>query len=440
MRSAARLASVIEILEKVEDENLNIDHLLIRYFKQRRYAGSKDRRQIRERIYRIVRNRFKLEWWLQEVIEEQYTSRLLVLSDLAFFEFCSQSELDEIFNGAANNPERLSQKEKEIYQALVGKDICHVKMPTNVKFECPDWIYAKLEPVFGSELEECLVGLGEEASLDLRVNALKKITREQVQILLEKFDIKAEKTKYSPLGLRIHSRRRIDQIKPFRDGLLEIQDEGSQIISMLVDAKPGMQIADFCSGAGGKTLAMGSFMANKGRILALDTSLTRLDKAALRIKRAGLHNVERRLIGGDADPKLKRLAKKFDRVLVDAPCSGIGTWRRDPDIRQRLNRTNLEAMVQVQQKILVAAARLVRPGGRLIYATCSLLPDENEKQIENLLIKRNDYSIVSVKEIWSKLDPKIKKWHGMVKNKMMRLTPHQHGTDGFFISILERLH
>ena len=419
MRSAARLASVIEILEKVEDENLNIDHLLIRYFKQRRYAGSKDRRQIRERIYRIVRNRFKLEWWLQEVIEERYTSRLLVLSDLAFFEFCSQSELDEIFNGAANNPERLSQKEKEIYQALVGKDICHVKMPTNVKFECPDWIFAKLEPVFGGELEKCLVGLGEEASLDLRVNALKKITREQVQILLEKFDIKAEKTKYSQFGLRIHSRKRIDQIKPFRDGLLEIQDEGSQIISMLVDAKPGMQIADFCSGAGGKTLAMGSFMANKGRILALDTSLTRLDKAALRIKRAGLHNVERRLIGGEADPKLKRLAKKFDRVLVDAPCSGIGTWRRDPDIRQRLNRTNLEAMVQMQQKILTAAARLVRPGGRLIYATCSLIPDENEKQIENLLIKRNDYSIVSVKEIWSKLDPKIEKWHGMVNDNMM---------------------
>ena len=440
MRSAARLASVIEILEKVEDENLNIDHLLIRYFKQRRYAGSKDRRQIRERIYRIVRNRFKLEWWLQEVIEERYTSRLLVLSDLAFFEFCSQSELDEIFNGAANNPERLSQKEKEIYQALVGKDICHVKMPTNVKFECPDWIFAKLEPVFGGELEKCLVGLGEEASLDLRVNALKKITREQVQILLEKFDIKAEKTQYSPFGLRIHSRRRIDQIKPFRDGLLEIQDEGSQIISMLVDAKPGMQIADFCSGAGGKTLAMGSFMANKGRILALDTSLTRLNKAALRIKRAGLHNVERRLIGGEADPKLKRLAKKFDRVLVDAPCSGIGTWRRDPDIRQRLNRTNLEAMVQMQQKILTAAARLVRPGGRLIYATCSLIPDENEKQIENLLIKRNDYSIVSVKEIWSKLDPKIEKWHGMANDNMMRLTPHQHGTDGFFISILERLH
>ena len=440
MRSAARLASVIEILEKVEDENLNIDHLLIRYFKQRRYAGSKDRRQIRERIYRIVRNRFKLEWWLQEVIEERYTSRLLVLSDLAFFEFCSQTELDEIFNGAANNPERLSQKEKEIYQALVGKDICHVKMPTNVKFECPDWIFAKLEPVFGGELEKCLVGLGEEASLDLRVNALKKITREQVQILLEKFDIKAEKTKYFPFGLRIHSRRRIDQIKLFRDGLLEIQDEGSQIISMLVDAKPGMQIVDFCSGAGGKTLAMGSFMANKGRILALDTSLTRLDKAALRIKRAGLHNVERRLIGGEADPKLKRLAKKFDRVLVDAPCSGIGTWRRDPDIRQRLNRTNLETMVQMQQKILTAAARLVRPGGRLIYATCSLIPDENEKQIENLLIKRNDYSIVSVKDIWSKLDPKIEKWRGIVNDNMMRLTPHQHGTDGFFISILERLH
>ena len=220
MRSAARLASVIEILEKVEDENLNIDHLLIRYFKQRRYAGSKDRRQIRERIYRIVRNRFKLEWWLQEVIEERYTSRLLVLSDLAFFEFCSQSELDEIFNGAANNPERLSQKEKEIYQALVGKDICHVKMPTNVKFECPDWIFEKLEPVFGGELEKCLVGLGEEASLDLRVNALKKITREQVQILLEKFDIKAEKTKYSPFGLRIHSRRRIDQINNWMNEII----------------------------------------------------------------------------------------------------------------------------------------------------------------------------------------------------------------------------
>ena len=440
MIPAARLASVIEILEKVEEENLNIDHLLVRYFKRRRYAGSKDRRQIRERIYRIVRNRFKLEWWLQEVIGEPHTSRLLVLSDLAFFEFCSQSELDEIFNGAVHHPELLNQKEKEIYQALVGKEICHDQMPMNVRFECPDWIFAKLEPAFGSELEKCMLALSEEASLDLRVNSLTKTTRGQAQILLEKFGIKAEKTKYSPVGLRIHSRRRIDRLKPFRDGLLEIQDEGSQIISMLVDAKPGMQIADFCSGAGGKTLAMGSFMANKGRILALDTSLTRLDKAAPRIKRAGLHNVERRLMGDEADPKLKRLAKKFDRVLVDAPCSGVGTWRRNPDMRRRLNEASLEAMVQLQQKILVAAARLVRPGGRLIYATCSLIPDENERQIESLLHKRNDYSMLSVKEIWSKLDPKIKKWDGIVNGKMMRLTPYQHRTDGFFISILERLH
>ena len=440
MIPAARLASVIEILEKVEDENLNIDHLLVRYFKRRRYAGSKDRRQIRERIYRIVRNRFKLEWWLQEVIGEPHTSRLLVLSDLAFFEFCSQSELDEIFNGAMHHPERLNQKEKEIYQALVGKEICHDQMPNNVRFECPGWIFAKLEPAFGSELEKCMLALSGEASLDLRVNSLTKTTRGQAQILLEKFGIKAEKTKYSPVGLRIHSRRRIDRLKPFRDGLLEIQDEGSQIISMLVDAKPGMQIADFCSGAGGKTLAMGSFMANKGRILALDTSLKRLDKAAPRIKRAGLHNVERRLMGDEADPKLKRLAKKFDRVLVDAPCSGVGTWRRNPDMRRRLNEASLEAMVQLQQKILVAAARLVRPGGRLIYATCSLIPDENERQIESLLQKRNDYSMLSVKEIWSKLDPKIKKWDGIVNGKMMRLTPYQHRTDGFFISILERLH
>ena len=179
-------------------------------------------------------------------------------------------------------------------------------------------------------------------------------------------------------------------------------------------------------------------MENKGRVLALDTSSARLDKAAPRIKRAGLDNVERRQISDEFDPKLKRLAKKFDRVLVDAPCSGIGTWRRDPDTRRRFNQADLEKMVQLQQSILASAARLVAPKGRLIYVTCSLIPDENEEQVLNLLKKRDDFSAVSIQDIWSKMSPEMANWDGVVDGHMMRLTPHQYGTDGFFISILER--
>ena len=438
MRPAARISAAMEILAKVEDKTSNIDHFLATYFRQRRYAGSKDRHEIRERVYRIVRNRFKLEWWIEEVLEEKQTSRLLILSDIAFFQVLDLLELDQLFDGSKNQPETLNENEKKIYQILAGEKILNSGMPRHVRCECPDWILRKLEPVFMDELERCMGALNEEAPLDLRINSMKKTTREQSQKLLRKFGIETEKTQYSPIGLRVRTRKRIDQIPPFRNGLLEIQDEGAQITAMLVDAQPGMQVADFCSGAGGKTLAIGAHMENKGRVLALDTSSARLDKAAPRIKRAGLDNVERRQISDEFDPKLKRLAKKFDRVLVDAPCSGIGTWRRDPDTRRRFNQADLEKMVQLQQSILTSAARLVAPKGRLIYVTCSLIPDENEEQVLNLLKKRDDFSAVSIQDIWSKMSPEMANWDGIVDGHMMRLTPHQYGTDGFFISILER--
>ena len=258
MRPAARISAAMEILAKVEDKTSNIDHFLAAYFRQRRYAGSKDRHEIRERVYRIVRNRFKLEWWIEEVLEEKQTSRLLILSDIAFFQVLDLLELDKLFDGSKNQPETLNENEKKIYQILTGEEILNSRMPRHVRCECPDWILRKLEPVFMDELERCMGALNEEAPLDLRINSMKKTTREQSQKLLRKFGIETEKTQYSPIGLRVRTRKRIDQIPPFRNGLLEIQDEGAQITAMLVDAQPGMQVADFCSGAGGKTLAIGA--------------------------------------------------------------------------------------------------------------------------------------------------------------------------------------
>ena len=220
----------------------------------------------------------------------------------------------------------------------------------------------------------------------------------------------------------------------FRDGRVEVQDEGSQLVALLVDARPGQAVVDYCAGAGGKTLALAARMENKGRLLALDVSAGRVDRATQRLRRAGVHNVTRRLLEGESDKWLKRNAASFDRVLVDAPCSGTGSWRRNPDAKWRLRPEDLTELVAKQAAILASAARLTKPGGRLVYATCSLLAAENDRQVEAFLATHAGWRVVPVAEVWTSVlgtpCPTDGPW--------LHLTPAQHGTDGFFAAVLER--
>ena len=271
------------------------------------------------------------------------------------------------------------------------------------------------------------------APLDLRINPV-KANRESAIKALARARITAEPTQWSPLGLRVQGRPPLGAVDAFKDGLVEIQDEGSQLVAIAVAPKPGQQVVDFCAGAGGKTLAIAALMKNKGRVVACDVLAGRLKRAAERFRRAGLHNIEAHPLSSERDPWVKRHKRKFDRVLVDAPCSGTGTWRRNPDSRWRQLGPGLEELVPLQANILDSAARLVKPGGRLIYATCSLLPEENEKQIAAFLESHPDFTVLPVAEVWAEEGAGTPPSEG----PYLRLTPARHDTDGFFAAVMVR--
>jgi 16S rRNA (cytosine967-C5)-methyltransferase len=303
-------------------------------------------------------------------------------------------------------------------------------MPAPVRLEVPDWILPHLEARFGDAIDAEMAAMAEPAPLDLRVNLLKS-TIEAARAALLAEGIEAEPTPYSPWGLRAAHRRAVTSGAAFQTGAVEIQDEGSQLVAHLVGAAPGMRVADWCAGAGGKTLAIAATMENRGHVVACDVSETRLDGAVKRLRRAGVHNVERHLtVSGDK--WTKRRAQSFDRVLVDAPCTGTGTWRRNPDGRLRLSETDYDELIPKQATILDAAERLVRPGGRLVYATCSLLAGENEAQVEGFLARHPAYRVVPLSEVWTLPAPVP------CAGPYLVLTPLQHGTDGFFGAVLER--
>ena len=437
MTPSARVNATIEILEKARDSNFNIDKVILSYFRKRRFAGSKDRAFITERVYYLIRNQIKINWWLKKLGVEA-SPRLRVLAGLAFSNEGSKEEIENLFSDRQHSASELNDVEREILKQLEFKALVAEEMPDNIKSECPDWIAEKLQPIYKTELKSYMEALNREASFDLRLNILKRPDRERAQRSLEKQGLLTEIMPYSPFGLRAQTRQRINGTKFFKSGLVEIQDEGAQLAALLVGAAPGMQVADFCAGSGGKTLVMGGLMQNTGRIVAMDVSQKRLEQAGIRISRGGLHNVERKLINDENDKKLKRLAKKFDRVLVDAPCTGIGTWRRDPDTRLRYSAADLENMISLQDQILTSAARLTKPGGRLIYVTCSLFLEENEDRIAALLSRRKDYEMLPISEIWSQEITARGGGACPTESDVLRLTPKEHNTDGFFAAVLQR--
>jgi 16S rRNA (cytosine967-C5)-methyltransferase len=299
----------------------------------------------------------------------------------------------------------------------------------------PAWTIPYLEKTLGSQLEEAVHALNQPAPLDLRVNTL-KTTREAVLMQLQAEGFEATPTPWSPMGIRLIERRPLSGHDLWKQGDIEVQDEGSQLLALLADAKSGMAVVDFCAGAGGKTLAMAATMQNRGRIVATDVAGWRLDRSRERLRRAGVNNVEFRGLEEEATIKwLKRQAGRFDRVLVDAPCSGSGTWRRNPDLKRRFCQQDLEELVVKQQQILERAAPLVKEGGRLIYATCSLFFEENTSQVKKFLEAHCDFRLLPIGEIWTSLFGTPCPMAG----DTLQLTPHLHGVDGFFIAVLERI-
>ncbi len=338
--------------------------------------------------------------------------------------------LARAFSGGRFAPAPLSAAEAAVSRRLEGHTLDHPDMPEAVRMETPDWLLPLLAERFGPRLIQEMKALAEPAPLDLRVNLL-KTTREAARTALAADGIEATPTPLSPWGLRLTGRRPVTSGAAFQTGLVEIQDEGSQLIALLADARPGMRVADLCAGAGGKTLAMAMTMANTGHILACDVSVARLDSSVRRLRRAGVHNVERHVLGA-GDKALKRRARSFNRVLVDAPCTGIGTWRRNPDARRRLAPPDLAELVPKQAAILDRAAELVRIGGKLIYATCSLLSEENEAQVYGFLARHPEFAITPPAQVWPEgVAP-------FVGDSFLALTPARHGTDGFFAAVLER--
>ncbi len=403
MTPAARTAASIELLSAIFDLPARpADAVANDYFRTRRFIGSGDRRAVSDLVWRVLRCYRRLRWWLAD----HATPRLLVGASL-LLTGSRYAAVADAFSGGRFAPATLTPSEQTVLRRIEGRELDHPSMPDAVRFEVPDWLLPRVD---AAELR----ALMEPAPLDLRVNLL-KATREEASAALASEGLEVTPTPHSPWGLRIAGRRQVTSGPAFRSGLVEIQDEGSQVVAALVDARPGMRVVDLCAGAGGKTLALAMTMQNRGQLVACDVSLARLEGAVQRLRRAGVHNVERHLLTV-GDKWMKRRAATFDRVLVDAPCTGTGTWRRNPDARLRLTEADLAELLPKQAAILDQAAALVRAGGRLIYATCSLLREENEDQITGFRARHPEFIV----------------GEGLV------LTPARHSTDGFFAAVLQR--
>ena len=432
MTPGAQVAAAIDILAAVDTGEHPADEVAADYFRRRRYIGAKDRAQIADHVYSVLRHRAALDWWsVKHAVE--IGSRTRVLAALVLAEGWRPESVAMCCDGERFRPAPLNEAEKRLVSNLARHTLHHPGMSRAVANDLPEWFEPYLDRVFGKGLEQEMVALNASAPTDLRVNLL-KADRATARRALAAEGAMAEPTPWSPIGLRLNGRVPLGGLAAFKDGIVEVQGEGSQITALLVDARPAMRVVDFCAGAGGKSLALAAQMANRGKLVACDVSAHRLDQATGRLRRGGVGNVERRALTSERDKWVKRHAGGFDRVLVDAPCLGIGAWRRNPGDKWRVTEADLANLIGRQQDILRSAARLVCPGGRLVYATCSLLREENEAQAEAFLAVSPEFSVIPAGQVWKETIG------GAVpgSDRYLRLTPAQHGTDGFFVAIFER--
>ena len=435
MTPGARIAAAIDILALIEEGARPADDIAAEYFRHRRYIGAKDRAQVSAHVYGVLRHRAVIDWWIARAAKSEVSpsARLRTIAALLLVDKWPADEIATSCDGSRFRPAALSPAEQRLVRALAGRSLTHPEMPRAVACDLPEWLEPPLAAVYGRRLEDEMAALNASAPLDLRVNALKG-DREAARRALAAEHIQAEPTPWSPCGLRLKHRAPLAGTAAFKSGLVEVQDEGSQLAALLAGARAGMRVVDFCAGAGGKTLALAAQMGNRGKLVACDTAGWRLERAGKRLRRAGISNVERRVLASERDPWVKHHAKSFDRVFVDAPCLGIGSWRRNPDGKWRATPQDLAELVERQHDILASAARLVKPGGRLVYVTCSLLHEENEGQAEAFLAAHPDFALYPMARAWEEAIG----GRSPGGDDTLRLTPSRHGTDGFFVAIFER--
>lgn len=392
------------------------DSVVSRYFRNNRELGHADRGFVAELVFTVLRRKRSLS----ARCGDDVTSRRLLLAALASVQGWNRRELEPVL------------RESEGKWLAEAKAVKREDMPPAVRCDLPDWLYDALLAQYGeAETEILAAALNQPAPLDLRINPA-KAERAAVIESLAFNGIVGAPTPFSPLGIRLAGKPALSKHPLFVDGSIEVQDEGSQLLGYLLQPRRGEMVADFCAGAGGKTLLLGALMRSQGRLYAFDVSEKRLANLKPRLARSGLSNVHPVRIDSENDIKIKRLAGKLDRVLVDAPCSGLGTLRRNPDLKWRQTPESVAELTAKQGAILASAANLVKPGGRLVYATCSLLEAENDAIVTAFLAQRPDFVALSAEEVLRQQDIVVD------CGERLRLQPQRHATDGFFAAVFER--
>lgn len=415
--TSSQLEAASEVLEDVLCFQSPADSLVSAYFRRHRNAGARDRAFIAEAVYGVLRNLRPL----QGLVGNPARARKLVLAWLMHCEGYSQRQLGSLLS--RNEVEWVAEFKARTWNPLTLGE----------RINMPDWLADMLLAQMGEERLLALAAtFNNPAPLDLRVNPLKN-DRDAVLARFAADGIKAAPSPYSPLGIRLQSKIALQKHPLFEAGDIEVQDEGSQLLGFLLAPKRSEMVTDFCAGAGGKTLLLGALMRSTGRLYAFDVSEKRLQKAKPRLARAGLSNVHPIVISHENDAHVKRLAGKMDRVLVDAPCSGFGTLRRNPDLKWRQTEADVQELTQKQASILASASRLVKVGGRLVYGTCSLLQIENDAVVDAFLADHPGFRQVPANTVLAQA--KI----GLDTGERLRLDPLTHGTDGFFAAVFERV-
>jgi 16S rRNA (cytosine967-C5)-methyltransferase len=412
MHPNALLELVAELVANVLKLDAPADATVSAFFRQHRNLGPRERASLAETVYAVLRERLLWQHLAQSGTGPM-PRRLAILAWRG----------SESFLRSALSPAETAWLD-------ASRAIDRSTLAPKLRHNLPDWLATPLLARLGEdEFWRLAAALNEAAPLDLRVNTL-KAKREAVQADLAAAGIKAEPTPHSPWGLRVDGKPALNKLEVFTSGAVEVQDEGSQLLVQLLAPKRGEMVADFCAGAGGKTLAIGAAMRNTGRLYAFDVSGHRLDALKPRLARSGLSNVYPAQIAHERDDRIKRLAGKLDRVLVDAPCSGLGTLRRNPDLKWRQSPESVAELQAKQRAILASAARLVKPGGRLVYATCSLLDAENEVIATEFSAQNPGFTPLQAESL---IEPAQ-----LCEGGFLRLWPHRHQMDGFFAAVWQR--
>tara|TARA_B100001123_G_scaffold355815_1_gene409096 strand:+ start:1266 stop:2573 length:1308 start_codon:yes stop_codon:yes gene_type:complete len=433
MQPSARAQATLELLNSIWTGRLPADQTISAYFRKRRYAGAKDRTQIIEQVYKVLRNRGRLQCCLASSIDGisgMPFCRAMYIAFQRVIEGSSQSDIQALFDPSGYGPSALSSNE---IQLLVMLRDTNETLPVWARCNYPIWLEEHIKTRFRDNYEAELEAFSKRAPLDLRVNTL-RCSRDRIVDDFKTDNIGVVPTPWSRVGLRASSFHQMRSIGAFQEGRIEIQDESSQVAAMLVDARPGMQVVDYCAGTGGKSLAMAATMLDRGQIYACDSDQRRLALARPRLSRAGVRAVQLHHLTMTNDPWLQPLESVADRVLVDAPCTGSGTSRRNPDLFWKLQEVEILRYQSIQIRLLNNASSLVRQGGRLIYVTCSFFCDENEAVVSQFLKLKPEFRVVPVYNVWSNmLDGPCP-----ALGDYLLLSPARHNTDAVFVAILER--